>query len=76
MTSRGATIDWLPIEPAVTQVNPVMLGAKAPHPNAARLFTIMSCPKKARNNSVGFREYRFAKTWSPIRQGYSAGLNT
>jgi iron(III) transport system substrate-binding protein len=38
MTSRGAPIDWLPLEPAVTQVNPVMIGAKAPHPNAARLF--------------------------------------
>lgn len=38
MTSRGAPIDWVPLEPAVTQVNPVMLGAKAPHPNAARLF--------------------------------------
>ena len=38
MTSRGAPIDWLPLEPVVTQVNPVMLGSKAPHPNAARLF--------------------------------------
>jgi iron(III) transport system substrate-binding protein len=38
MTSRGAPIDWLPLEPAITQVNPVMLAAKAPHPNAARLF--------------------------------------
>jgi iron(III) transport system substrate-binding protein len=38
MTSRGAPIDWLPLEPAVTQVNPAMIGAKAPHPNAARLF--------------------------------------
>ena len=38
MTSRGAPMDWLPLEPAVTQVNPAMIGAKAPHPNAARLF--------------------------------------
>jgi len=38
MTSRGAPIDWLALEPAVTQVNPVMIGSKAPHPNAARLF--------------------------------------
>ncbi|MGE5216141.1 MAG: ABC transporter substrate-binding protein [Chloroflexota bacterium] len=38
MTSRGAPIDWLPLEPAVTQVNPVMIAAKAPHPNTARLF--------------------------------------
>ena len=38
MTSRGAPIDWIPLEPAVTQVNPVLVAAKAPHPNAARLF--------------------------------------
>jgi len=38
MTSRGAPVDWLPLEPVVIQVNPVMVGAKAPHPNAGRLF--------------------------------------
>lgn len=38
MTSKGAPIDWVALEPAVVQVNPVMLAAKAPHPNAARLF--------------------------------------
>jgi len=38
MTSRGAPIDWIPLEPAVTQVNPAMIAAKSPHPNAARLF--------------------------------------
>jgi iron(III) transport system substrate-binding protein len=38
LTLRGAPIDWLALEPAVTQVNPVMLAGKAPHPNAARLF--------------------------------------
>ena len=38
MTSRGAPIDWLPLEPVVIQVNPVMVGSKAPYPNAARLF--------------------------------------
>src|ERR1044072_9323907 len=38
LSSRGAPIDWLPLEPAVTQVNPVMISAKAPHPNASRLF--------------------------------------
>ena len=38
MTSRGAPVDWLPLEPAVTQVNPAMIAAKAPHPNAAKLL--------------------------------------
>jgi iron(III) transport system substrate-binding protein len=38
MTQRKAPIDWVPLEPAVVQVNPAMLAAKAPHPNSARLF--------------------------------------
>ena len=38
MTQRKAPIDWVPLEPAVVQVNPAMVAAKAPHPNAARLF--------------------------------------
>src|ERR1044071_1467617 len=38
LASRGAPIDWIALDPAVTQVNPAMIAAKAPHPNAARLF--------------------------------------
>lgn len=35
---QGAPIDWVNLEPAVVQVNPVMLAAHAVHPNAAKLF--------------------------------------
>jgi iron(III) transport system substrate-binding protein len=38
MAQRKAPIDWVPLEPAVVQVNPAMLAAKAPHPNSGRLF--------------------------------------
>src|ERR1043166_2298812 len=38
LASRGAPIDWIALDPAVTQVNPAMIAAKGPHPNAARLF--------------------------------------
>jgi iron(III) transport system substrate-binding protein len=38
MTQRKAPIDWVPLEPVVIQVNPAVLAAKAPHPNAARLL--------------------------------------
>jgi len=37
-TSRGAHIDWVALEPVPVQMNPVMLGAHARHPNAAKLF--------------------------------------
>ena len=35
---KGAPIEWLPLEPAVVRVIPMMLGAKARHPNAGRLL--------------------------------------
>ncbi|MGE5305906.1 MAG: hypothetical protein ACM3TN_21545, partial [Alphaproteobacteria bacterium] len=37
-TSRGAPIDWVPLEPVPVQVNPMTLAANAPHPNAGKLF--------------------------------------
>jgi iron(III) transport system substrate-binding protein len=35
---KGAPIEWLPLEPAVVRVIPMMLAAKARHPNAAKLL--------------------------------------
>jgi iron(III) transport system substrate-binding protein len=36
--SKGAPIDWVPLEPAMVTVNSIMLGANARHPNVAKLF--------------------------------------
>ena len=55
MTQRGAPVDWLPLEPAVVQVNPVMLAAKAPHPNAARLFADFILSKEGQEMLRGFQ---------------------
>ena len=38
LAEKGAPVDWVPLEPAVISVNTVMAGAKAAHPNAAKLF--------------------------------------
>jgi ABC-type Fe3+ transport system substrate-binding protein len=35
---KGAPIEWLPLEPAVVRVIPMMLASKARHPNAAKLL--------------------------------------
>jgi iron(III) transport system substrate-binding protein len=35
---KGSSIDWLALEPAVVEIDPLMVGSKAPNPNAARLF--------------------------------------
>jgi iron(III) transport system substrate-binding protein len=65
LTSRGAPIDWLPLEPAVTQVNPVQLAAKAPHPNAARLFYDFILSKEGQEMLRGFQRIPVRKDVEP-----------
>jgi iron(III) transport system substrate-binding protein len=36
--SRGAPVDWVNLEPVVVQIDSIMLGARAAHPNAGKLF--------------------------------------
>jgi iron(III) transport system substrate-binding protein len=36
--SQGSAVDWVNLEPVVIKFDGIMLGAKAAHPNAARLF--------------------------------------
>jgi len=35
---QGSSVDWVNLEPVVIKVDGLMLGSKAPHPNAAKLF--------------------------------------
>lgn len=65
MTSRGAPIDWIALEPAVTQVNPVMVGAKAPHPNAARLFYDYILSKEGQEQLRGYQRIPVRKDVEP-----------
>lgn len=65
MTSRGAPIDWVPLEPAVVQVNPVMLAAKAPHPNAAKLFIDFILSKEGQQLLTTFQRIPVRKDVDP-----------
>jgi iron(III) transport system substrate-binding protein len=65
MTSRGAPIDWLPLEPAVTQVNPALIAAKAPHPNAARLFYDYILSKEGQEQLRGYQRIPVRKDVEP-----------
>lgn len=38
MNRKGAPVDWVVLEPAVVRVIAAMVAARAPHPNAGRLF--------------------------------------
>ena len=53
--SKGHPIDWVPLEPVPVQVNPMMLAAKAPHPNAGKLFIDFLLSKEGQQMLVGFR---------------------
>ena len=65
MTQRGAPIDWLPLEPAVVQVNPAMIAAKAPHPNAARLFADFILSKEGQEMLRHFQRIPVRKDVEP-----------
>ena len=54
-TSKGHPMDWVPLEPVPVQVNPMMLAAKAPHPNAGKLFIDFLLSKAGQKMLVGFR---------------------
>ena len=44
---KGAPIDWVPLEFTLASLEPLALGAKAPHPNSARLFIDFLLSKEA-----------------------------
>ncbi|MGE5305837.1 MAG: ABC transporter substrate-binding protein [Alphaproteobacteria bacterium] len=54
-TSLGHPINWVPLEPVAVQVNPAMLAAHAPHPNAGKLFIDFLLSKEGQKMLVGFR---------------------
>ena len=54
-TSKGHPMNWVPLEPVPVQVNPMMLAANAPHPNAGKLFIDFLLSKQGQKMLVGFR---------------------
>ncbi len=46
VAQKGAPMEWLALDPVVVQVNPLQIAARAPHPNAARLFTDFALSKE------------------------------
>jgi ABC-type Fe3+ transport system substrate-binding protein len=52
---KGAPIDWIALEPAVISVNTVMLGAKAAHPNAAKLLVDFTLSKEGQEKLWDFQ---------------------
>jgi iron(III) transport system substrate-binding protein len=55
LAEKGAPMDWVPLEPAVISVNTVMAGAKASHPNAAKLFIDFTLSKEGQEKLWDFQ---------------------
>jgi iron(III) transport system substrate-binding protein len=66
VAQKGAPIRSLALEPVVVQVNPLQIAARAPHPNAARLFTDFALSKEGQEMvRSGLREPARADVESP-----------
>ena len=55
LAEKGAPVDWVPLEPAIISVNTVMLGAKASHPNAAKLLVDFTLSKEGQEKLWDFQ---------------------
>ncbi len=54
LKADGAPIDWVPLEPIVSEVNPPVISAHAPHGNAARLFVDFLLSKEGQETIASF----------------------
>jgi iron(III) transport system substrate-binding protein len=63
--SRGAPVDWVPLEPVFVQLNTIMLAAQSRHPNATKLFIDFVLSKKGQEMIRSFHRV-------PARTGVDA----
>jgi iron(III) transport system substrate-binding protein len=63
--SRGAPVDWVPLEPVFVQMNTIMLAAQSRHPNATKLFIDFVLSKKGQEMIRSFHRV-------PARTGVDA----
>lgn len=62
---KGGPVDWLALEPAVVEIDPLMIGSKAPNPNAARLFLDYVLSKEGQEMLLEFQRIPVRKDVEP-----------
>lgn len=65
MTSMGAPIDWVALQPGVVHIFPVMLADKAAHPNAGKLFIDFLLSKEGQEMFRDFQSVPVRKDLEP-----------
>jgi iron(III) transport system substrate-binding protein len=58
-------IDWISLEPTVAQIDAVMLSARSPHPNAARLFVDFVLSKEGQTTLAGVQQIPVRRDMEP-----------
>ena len=64
---KGAPVDWLVQDPVFTKFQPLGIGSKAPHPNAAKLFSDFVLSEEGQKIIASFGRV-------PTRRGVSANV--
>jgi iron(III) transport system substrate-binding protein len=64
---RGAPVDWIVQEPVFTKFQPLGIGSKAPHPNAAKLFSDFVLSEEGQKIIASFGRV-------PTRRGVSTNI--
>ena len=62
---KGGPVDWTALEPAVVEIDPLMIGSKAPSPNAARLFLDYLLSKEGQEMLLEFQRIAVRKDVEP-----------
>lgn len=62
----GVPMDWIPLEPALVEIDPLMIGSKAPHPNAARLFLDYLLSQEGQSMLVEFQRIPVRRDIDPV----------
>ena len=63
---KGAPMDWFPLEPAVVEIDPLLIGSQAPHPNAARIFLDYLLSKEGQEMLLEFQRIPVRKDVEPV----------
>jgi iron(III) transport system substrate-binding protein len=76
MKASGAPVDWVRFKgPTITAINAIAIPAKAPHPNAARLFVDFVLSKEGQNLLRGLRRIPARADVLPDPPALTKGLN-
>jgi len=76
MKASGAPVEWVRFKgPTITAINAIAIPAKAPHPNAARLFVDFVLSKEGQNLLRGLRRIPARADVLPDPPALTKGLN-